>query len=52
MVAVGLNKSIMARWLRNEETVSALREHLPVMKLMQGIAFSLEKQGESVVVDL
>lgn len=45
------NKRIMTRWLRDEETVSALREHLPVMKLMQTIAFSLEKQGESIVAD-
>lgn len=45
------NKRIMTRWLRDEETVSALREHLPVMKLMQGIAFSLKKQSESIVVD-
>ena len=42
----------MNRWLRDEETVSALKEHLPVMKLMQVIAFSLEKQGESVVADI
>ena len=45
------NKRIMIHWLRDEETVSALRQHLPVMKLMQAIAFSLERQGESVVTD-
>ena len=45
------NKRIMDRWLRDEETVSDLWEHLPVMKLMQAIAFSLEKQGGSVIAD-
>ena len=41
----------MTHWLRDKETVSTLQEHVPVMELMQAIAFSLEKQGESVVVD-
>ncbi len=45
------NKRIMTRWLRDEETVSDLKEHVPVMQLMQAIAFSLERQGESVVAD-
>lgn len=45
------NKRIMNNWLRDQETVSTLQEHLPVMKLMQTVAFSLEKQGESVVAD-
>ena len=40
-----------AFWLRDKETVSTLKEHIPVMKLMQAIAFSLERQGESVVAD-
>ena len=42
----------MANWLRDQETVSALKEHVPVVKLMQALAISLEKQGESVVTDI
>ena len=45
------NKRIMTNWLRDKVTVSTLKEHIPVMKLMQAIAFSLERQGESVVAD-
>ena len=45
------NKRIMTNWLRDKENVSTLKDHVPVMKLMQTIAFSLEKQGESVVAD-
>lgn len=45
------NMRTIRHWLRDEEKVSVLKEHVPVMKLMQAIAFSLERQGESVVAD-
>lgn len=45
------NRKLMSMWLKNEEHKSQLFQHVPVMRIVQALATSIQKPGYPVTFD-